>query len=823
MHCKSYRAVYSKELTLGYNMKKIVFIIILVLINVGYTGNSSVYGQNSPYEKILTTHPRIIINEYNRDGLRKKINWKLSSAFQRFIDAQHNPGEDTQAICRYVYSQAYAYQMTGEAKWADKAIAVMENMPEFFAQYGTLPDSAAHCLEALAIGYDWCYDRIAQTTGKKQKFIELIKVFAGKAQQEFERGIYTDFHNYATNFETAVLFAGLALYREDGKATDYLDWARGIVETGYQLNRTTYKLIDSINYVDGACNWESSSYQRISLFAILKYIDGWDTATGGAFDAWNTTFKSIENAGYYFIYSVQPNNVLAPLGDNAYLEVNFKDMNNLACLEGKFKNSHFRTFLDAYFKWDYGVFTPAIPCDQGSQLEIFYMIWYDPEVPKKPLEELPLARKFGNDIVLRTGWSPKDLYITFRAGIHWGFHSHLDHGSFTIFKNAPLAIDSGYYDLWSPGTHIWDYWKRSIAHSVVTVYSPQEVWPAYAHKTRLNDGGQRMVFRKLNPPHKDSFGYWKSGSTNEPLSIRYLNEHFDEFLMGKIVAFENRQNYDYIRADLSNAYANRFSGQGDNQRQKTSKVERELVFLRPNLVVILDRIDAIYAYHKKAWLLHCGKYRAAESSAPYINTGGAFIQPSAGISEHKSTLVRVDNAEGRLYWKVILPSPSTLRVIGGKDYEFLVGSKNIPIGSKSIRDADEPGAWRIEVMPDVPKKQDVFFNVFFVCDSTEESVPLVKTLRTDGIIAAQIGNKIIAFSQNGENLNAIELQFDISAGDTDIEYFLFNLVSNSEYNIQMRDRISKKIIEKKLKSSSYGTLSFKTEGGENINIVIRKI
>ena len=55
------------------------------------------------------------------------------------------------------------------------------------------------------------------------------------------------------------------------------------------------------------------------------------------------------------------------------------------------------------------------------------------------LEELPLSKRFGDVVIIRTGFKEDDTMITFKSGVHWGFHSQLDHGSFTIYKGQPAG------------------------------------------------------------------------------------------------------------------------------------------------------------------------------------------------------------------------------------------------------------------------------------------------------------------------------------------------------------------------------------------------
>lgn len=772
------------------------------------------------YADILTTHPRIIITASNRKQQQNKTMGFLKPLFDRFINASHSPERGTSAINRHIFAEGYAYLMTEDIKFSDNAISAMENVPNYMREYGTSPDSIADSLEGLAIGFDWCYDRIVKT-GKKEKFIYLIKQYANQAKAKFENDIYTDFHNYALNYINAVLFAGLSLWGEDPEAQEYLDWARGIMESGRPMNKTIYKTIDSINATDGTCNWEAPSYQRHSLFRILKYVDALDTATNRKYDLWHTKFAALENAGYYIMYLLRPDGAFENIGDVSDPSFSYKEINNLAALQGKFRNGYFTNFLDQYFSLTESEFNSSLPLDQGYQYQIFYLIWYDPDVRARPLKEIPKAKRFGDEIVMRTGWGKTDTFITFKAGFHWGGHAHLDHGSFTIFKNAPLAIDSGYYDSWHPGTHIWDYWKRTVAHNTLIILNQKEAWPAYAG-SRLNDGGQRMGFRKYNLPYTDSMGYFSSGSTNEPLSFAYLQEHIDEFRMGEIKIFQSNNTYDYILADLTNAYNNTYSGKGNNQKAKVSMAQREFVYLKPDYVVILDRMNLIDKSSCLSWLLHSGKYSDPDTSAPYIKMDGQWIKTKTGIHDYaESDLIRIDNDSGRLFCQTLLPKTRILNVIGGKEYEFWVNNRNIPITESTIRGGEEPGAWRIELQPKNQEKETIFLNVLYPCDIKIESMPETQTIETLDAIGAQVGDCIALFSKNG--MPSQKISYSASGGPT-LKHAAFNLFPNTKYAISVQNKITGNTIKNTLKTSSSGILSFSTEyqPKQKIEVIIEK-
>src|SRR4029079_16879415 len=103
-------------------------------------------------------------------------------------------------------------------------------------------------------------------------------------------------------------------------------------------------------------------------------------------------------------------------------------------------------------------------------------------------------------------------------------------------------------------------YKRTVAHNSLLILDPSEKF-SVRFTNAANDGGQ----------------LW----TDE-----------DENLKGaKIIAYDARRAYTYICADLTPAYASK----------KASLVRRQLVYVRPGTVVILDRVISPHPEFQKVW------------------------------------------------------------------------------------------------------------------------------------------------------------------------------------------------------------------------------
>ena len=527
---------------------------------------------------ISNTHPRIFITSQNKSLIRDKalrffseelsiltIGIKGPQLIRRGIPIKPEKiPNKLEELRDFIYKSGYLYQVTGEAKWANFAIQAMEQFPASINAYGGANNGYGIALEGLAIGFDWCH-LIIEQSGKTPQFITLINDYYTENRNNLS--ILPDFHNYAAQAEIAMLLAGLATYGENPEASRYISEARAIMEYGETRNGIYYNVKDSINFVDGACNWEGPTYSRKSLFSYIKYIEALRTASQGKINLWENTFSSLENAGYYIIYSLRADNLFENIGDVNYRALSYFDINNLSALQSIFKNPYLTSFLKKHAKWIKSKREKGVWPGRNWAPVIFYLMWFDPDIHEAKLDDLPLSKKFGDVVIIRNGFGEKDTHITFKSGFHYGFHTQLDHGSFTIFKNSPLAIDSGYYSNWGWGKHhIWNYWKRSVAHNTLLIYNPDEkpfTYPKDNRRQLINDGGQRFPFMRFFPPHLGI------GLSNHPKSADYIRKNPEEYSMGTITEYESQDDYVFISTDLTNAYDQFIQRVGHKSIQKS--------------------------------------------------------------------------------------------------------------------------------------------------------------------------------------------------------------------------------------------------------------
>lgn len=278
----------------------------------------------------------------------------------------------------------------------------------------------------------------------------------------------------------------------------------------------------------------------------------------------------------------------------------------------------------------------------------------------------------------RSDWTDDATYFYLKAGDRFTAHQHLDVGHFLIYKHEELAGDGGHYDGF--GTpHDVNYHLRTIAHSTILVSDPSEEWPGIrAGDVTGNDGGQHHDW-----PHHN-------GAVSDPQAWHERSELYD---IADIVAFEDTGAYVYVAADCSHAYSS----------TKLTSFTREVVYLRPDTFVILDRVESTRAEFKKTWLLQ------------------AMTTP-----ERRGDHLVVTHGAGRLFVQTLLPEVHDITLRDGDDL-YRYGGNDYP----PKRDTGRAPECRVEVSPREASKVDTFLHVLTASSAATDTVPTA-TLSEDG-------------------------------------------------------------------------------------------
>ncbi|MCW8884557.1 MAG: heparinase II/III-family protein [Motiliproteus sp.] len=299
---------------------------------------------------------------------------------------------------------------------------------------------------------------------------------------------------------------------------------------------------------------------------------------------------------------------------------------------------------------------------------------------------------------IRNGWGPEDTFISFKAGHIFSQHGHYDAGHFSIYKGAPLAINSSTYGNFTSPNRL-NYSIRSVAKNTLLIMRPNEHIASL--DSEVSDGGQRVVLPTSNSI--SNLERWtqnyREGMHLEGGELLDQQTHIDSF--------------SYLSFDLTGAYNNKEYDE-NNLGGKIRKVSRQFLYLHDeDRLLIYDYINSTSPGYTKKWLLHAMNKPILESAQVLLG------ESNNGILESSEKDVLIENEKGYLTVNRILPRSGKTRLIGGKDFQYYVendgddrdlNGENHSSGSKQSPWFDN-GKWRIEFQPSTQQLEDRFLVV----------------------------------------------------------------------------------------------------------------
>ena len=396
----------------------------------------------------------------------------------------------------------------------------------------------------------------------------------------------------------------------------------------------------------------------------LRALEAFDSGTGRQNNIWVTQFPTVKLAGTYKVYLRQPDGLMANFGDGGNSN-GFAGRDNfgMAILNDRFPDPHFVWMMtNSPNDWNSG--------DSG-QTGLVYKLIYFPYVNgpgSHDPSDLPLAAKFGPDVIMRSGWGATDTYLTYSGSMKGVYHRHDDAGTFSVFKNS-LLVGGQPYTLSSPVYGAYN--RRTIGGNTLLIKDPADCWKDsgpdcgmdYWGNKLVNDGGQLTAFRRYFPQFStDQFQISRLWSGSVYSDVRY-SALYSEIDAPSQPTFSTGAGYEHVKHDLTKSYVNAYSGLGDNPRVKVSATEgvvRELIHFQPTLgslnpMVIFDRVTSTNASFKKSWIMHT-------VNAPSVD--GAASSPG-DTTYNAASVTKADNGTGRLYVSHLLPAAPKVRTVGG--------------------------------------------------------------------------------------------------------------------------------------------------------------
>jgi hypothetical protein len=410
---------------------------------------------NTVSEKI-TAHPRLLLKQGEEQKIKALIQKNPSmllvhqaiindadeiltkSPSERVLKGKRLLAVSNEAFKR-IYFLSYAYRMTSDVKYASRAEKELVAVCDFQDWNPFHFLDVAGMTMAVAIGYDWLFDTLSETTREKVRKAIIDKAFTPAGNEKYT-SFYTSSNNWNQVCNAGLVLGALAIYDEEPEIS------KGIIEKSVQSIPLAMKSYGPGGaYPEGYSYWGYGTGFQVTMMAALE-------------SALGTDYKLSEDKGfmhspYYMLMMLAPSGLCYNFGDSGskppfqpamfWFSAKLNDASILF---------HEQKTLSKMAKGDNGGMLPNV---------LIFSKDAKFETTKVPNINFYSSQGAKPIFIYRSGWNDKnDAYLGVVGGRANASHGHMDAGSFVYEKNGVRwALELGlqsYITLESKGVDLWN-------------------------------------------------------------------------------------------------------------------------------------------------------------------------------------------------------------------------------------------------------------------------------------------------------------------------------------------------------------------------------
>jgi hypothetical protein len=433
------------------------------------------------------SHPRIFITADDLPRLRASAGAGVGREYFRAVEKagikmlDDAPAERvlvgprllsvSRATLRRVRTWAGLYLITGERRYADRAIKEMRNVAGFADWNPSHFLDTAEMTAALGIGYDWLYDAMSEEDRSVVR-AAIVKHGLAPGVEAYRKKLAWTVrtNNWAQVCSGGLTIGALAIADEEPQlAREVITFARDALKTPMTFFGP-----------DGGFS-EGPGYWNYATQYAVYYLAALETALG-------TDFGYARSAGFpetglFRIHTVGPSG----------LTFNYADARDDA-------GQSPQMFWMAR-KYDHPEYAAHERKLVGDSVDFFHLLWLDDRGDAKTLAALPKSAVFrGVDVAtFRSGWDDRDaVYIAVKGGDNKASHAHLDLGSFVLdVGKRRWVCDPGPDDYNLPGYFgklRWTYYHLSTeGQNTLQIDGANQVLDVKAKLVEFDPSGRAVV------------------------------------------------------------------------------------------------------------------------------------------------------------------------------------------------------------------------------------------------------------------------------------------------------------------------------------------
>lgn len=698
-------------------------------------------------------HPRIMLTPSRIARIQAQHYAVNSYEWQQLINAGANRTDLDGAR-----SKAFVYAITGDTAYANGALTILQNTMQtpMSVSFNTV---GPRFLQMACI-YDWLYNYPGFTPQLKQQMIAYVNAVPKEGSGKWNWYPRIVYMNGAAKPLHGVPAWGYATAGDNNMDTLYIN--NGYRDRWrYIRNAHGYANPKNQNVNRGGDQPKGWDYGSGYWLQITTYLDIVKTATNVDLFPEAPALKEFMEYFPKTFYHTSDYIRHSDHGHNAHRENSFLPQTLTAL---KVMMNAYDTTLQAHWaKWWFD----NTPNARAIASEARYfgpegVIFTNNNIAAQSYAAEPLNYYAeGNGMIYSrsnwcTGSQEPTTFSTFRAGNWvWFSQEHWDQGNYTLYSHgANLIPDCGTYD-GNGGAPTHAYHHQTIAHNTILVKDSLQnkgwdhLHPDDSHPD-WNTGGQSVPWSETLPTAV------LDGQAKDPTVLCSQPELLHD--ASEITIQENNNRYTYAFADITNAYANPnwsniYSTSRLNQvgfRPKVNNVTRQYMYMREQLgfsqefIVTYDRVSSTDSNFQKTNLIHT-------TGEPVMSGSLVSTAVPGHVETYNSNSFVMKYGGAVLNGNIILPVNAVVKKVGGYGYEYFVNDSNYyPFANPADihNHLDDAGIWRMEIMPPVKKKDDIFFNVLQPDYDQPASYPMATVTHISSALheGAAFGKWIVMFS-----------------------------------------------------------------------------
>jgi hypothetical protein len=405
-----------------------------------------------------------------------------------------------------ILTLAGMYRLTGDRRFADRAITEMlaaASFPDWDIRH---PLSTGEMTAALGIGYDWLYPVL---TPEKRETIKLAIIEKGISPF---MNILSHNRFHMLNNWSQVIYGGETV---GALAIADDDTSKAIAQKMIGYARPGITAVMKLFAPDGGFE-EGPVYWNYATISNVLYIASLDSALGTDFGA--SKMPGFEQTPQYELQANDPLYLYANFGD-AHIDA-YSASPQMFWFARRFHQP-----LDAVHERNLEIHLQkridAMEPYRGlARFEMMGLLWYALAPEPSSAKPLPLVEDFSriDQAYMRTAWSDPDAwYVAFKGGKNGVSHSHLDLGSFVLDAlGQRWAIDLGPDTYGLPGYFAkqrWNYYRtQTRSHNTIAIGDENQDPHGTAKLLFVEGrGNDKFAVLDLNDAYTGKVQSWKRG------------------------------------------------------------------------------------------------------------------------------------------------------------------------------------------------------------------------------------------------------------------------------------------------------------------------